>query len=79
MFIKNITDGIRGLACGMIIAVAVPGAVIKTVIGNAVRKKKAAAKELKVTEKYIDVNKLDNETKNKIKKMYAVKNGSPCE
>lgn len=42
---SKFTDGIRGLAMGMVIAVAVPVVIVKTAIGNALLKQEKKAEE----------------------------------
>lgn len=65
-------EGFKGLAMGMVIAVEVPVAIVKTAIGNALRKpeKKAAVEETKV-----DIKNCEPAAKEWIRRCYNKKNG----
>lgn len=73
---ETIRDGIIGLGTGILIAVELPMAIVKDAIGKVTGKKNEEKKEdTKVTVKEIDINKLDEKTREQIWRMYNKKNG----
>ena len=69
---KNMFDGFRMLAMGMVIAVEVPVVMVKTAIGNAVNKqKKVEAKE----SVKVDISNCEKDAQDWMRRLYNKKNG----
>ena len=67
-------EGLKGLAMGMEIAVMVPTVIIKTAVGNVIRKKTTCEK-VEVKETKVNINEMESDAQEWAKRLYNKKNG----
>lgn len=70
---SKFTEGLKDLAMGMVIAVAVPVAIVKTVIGTAKHKND---KKTEIEVRKVDIDKCEPAAQEWMKRYNAKKNGT---
>ena len=76
MFKEKVKDTVVGIGAMLVLVAITPAACCKVVIDK-IKNKKAGNKNTE--EIHVDFNNLDKEAQESIMRMYAKKNGTPCE